>query len=405
MTPSPATRPGALGTSILRQELALPAPVFREPSDEAVRSAASEGVRTPAVTLPFLDRIQDSFGRHPLSHVKAHVGPAAAKTSRTMSALAFASGDHVVFGGTPDLRTAAHEAAHVVQQRAGVRLAGGVGREGDAYERHAGAVADTVVAGRSAEGMLEPFAALSKVKQNGTPTSAEAGSVVQRAIVMEGKTYRPEDLEAFQTKYPEVEWKAMLSAMSEFEHYPRTIKDALEDPRNFYLTAEKIDDEVFYLAEADSLPKRVQGRMTREAGSRPVLVKRPQQGFEELRISGLIMCIGVVIEARKAGMIQAASGSHFVTPEYISKGEINEKGQQRLEDQIRMVQPHGILSATLMHIKGPKETKGKDEKDAFEALNLIVPFLLSRRLSQVNILDGESTRSYKLEADGTSTLT
>jgi hypothetical protein len=123
-----------------------------------VRSAAAAGVRTPAAPLPFLDRIQASFGQHPLGHVKAHVGAEAASASRAMSARAFASGDHVVFGRRPDLRTTAHEAAHVVQQQAGARLTGGIGREGDAYERHADAVAEAVVAGRSAAGLLEPFA-------------------------------------------------------------------------------------------------------------------------------------------------------------------------------------------------------------------------------------------------------
>ena len=71
-----------------------------------------------------------------------------------MSAVAFTSGNHVAFGRTPDLRTAAHEAAHVIQQRAGVNLSGGFGTHGDPYERHADTVADAVVHGRSAEALL-----------------------------------------------------------------------------------------------------------------------------------------------------------------------------------------------------------------------------------------------------------
>ncbi|MFL5382000.1 MAG: DUF4157 domain-containing protein [Longimicrobiaceae bacterium] len=129
-----------------------------EPSDAAIHAAAGEGVRTPSSSLPFLGRIQASFGRHSVARVQAHTGPGATAASRAMDARAYASGDHVVFGGAPDLRTAAHEAAHVVQQRAGVQLAGGVGRAGDPWERHADAVADAVVAGRSAEAMLEPHA-------------------------------------------------------------------------------------------------------------------------------------------------------------------------------------------------------------------------------------------------------
>jgi Type VI secretion system (T6SS), amidase effector protein 4 len=46
----------------------------------------------------------------------------------------------------------------VVQQRAGVHLAGGVGRDGDAYEQHADRVADAVVAGEPAEYLLGQMA-------------------------------------------------------------------------------------------------------------------------------------------------------------------------------------------------------------------------------------------------------
>lgn len=68
-------------------------------------------------------------------------------------------GNHVVFGRQPDLHTAAHEAAHVVQQAKGVNLKGGVGAEGDAHERQADAVADRVVAGKPAGDLLGPVAA------------------------------------------------------------------------------------------------------------------------------------------------------------------------------------------------------------------------------------------------------
>ncbi len=140
---------------------------LRGPSDEEIHSAAAEGIRTPSTTLPYLDRIQASFGRHSIGHVKAHVGAEATQASQAMGALAFASGHHVVFGGTPDLRTAAHEAAHIVQQQTGVQLVGGIGREGDAYERHADSIANSVVAGRSAEGLLDSFAPSTSISEFG----------------------------------------------------------------------------------------------------------------------------------------------------------------------------------------------------------------------------------------------
>jgi len=124
----------------------------------AVHSAAEQGVSGAGERLPFMDQIVKSFGAHDVSGVRAHTDGNAADASKSMGATAYATGNDVAFGGTPDLHTAAHEAAHVVQQRAGVHLKGGVGEAGDAYEQHADAVADQVVSGESAEALLDTMA-------------------------------------------------------------------------------------------------------------------------------------------------------------------------------------------------------------------------------------------------------
>jgi len=123
-----------------------------------VHDAAARGVAGTPGALPHQERIQQLFGHHDVSGIGAHVGGAAAQATGAIGATAYATGNQVAFGAAPDLHTAAHEAAHVVQQRGGVQLAGGVGRSGDAYEQHADAVADAVVAGRPAQSLLDPFA-------------------------------------------------------------------------------------------------------------------------------------------------------------------------------------------------------------------------------------------------------
>ncbi len=122
---------------------------------EDVHGVASRGVAGAGGSLPHLGAIQASFGRHSVGGIKAQVGGAAAEATGALGASAYATGDRVAFGSSPDLHTAAHEAAHVVQQRSGVSLYGGVGKAGDTYERHADAVADMVVQGKSAEGLLD----------------------------------------------------------------------------------------------------------------------------------------------------------------------------------------------------------------------------------------------------------
>jgi hypothetical protein len=115
------------------------------------RQAAQQGAATGTTKMPHFDRIQAAFGGHDISGIQAHVDP---RSADAVGAQAYATGNDVVFGQEPDLHTAAHEAAHVVQQRAGVQLYGGIGEAGDQYEKNADAVADRVVAGKSAEHLL-----------------------------------------------------------------------------------------------------------------------------------------------------------------------------------------------------------------------------------------------------------
>jgi len=145
-----------------------------------VHEAASRGIAGSGGALPHGSQIQHSFGRHDVGNIQAHTGGAASEASAAMGAEAYATGNHVAFAGTPDLHTVAHEAAHVVQQQAGVSLPGGVGAVGDSYEKHADQVADAVVQGKSAEGILDTMSGGSAsgvqkkaVQRVGTPLGQE----------------------------------------------------------------------------------------------------------------------------------------------------------------------------------------------------------------------------------------
>jgi hypothetical protein len=125
------------------------------PQGEHVPDVASEGIAGPSAPLPHLKTIQRSFGTHDISGVEAHISSQAADANRALGAVGYAVGNHVAFAAPPDLHTAAHEAAHIVQQRKGVQLSGGAARAGDNYERHADAVADQVVNGQQAGPLLD----------------------------------------------------------------------------------------------------------------------------------------------------------------------------------------------------------------------------------------------------------
>ena len=127
---------------------------------EQTHAIASAGVSGKGGALPHADQIAASFGGAHADTVKgisAHTDDGAKSASAALGAQAYATGDSVAFAGTPDLHTAAHEAAHVVQQKGGVQLKGGVGQAGDAYERNADDVADRVVQGKDASDLLAGF--------------------------------------------------------------------------------------------------------------------------------------------------------------------------------------------------------------------------------------------------------
>jgi len=136
-------------------------------SSQEVHEVASDGFAGASEPLPHLAAIQRAFGHHDISSVRAFRGGEAREACDQLGAHAYAMDGQVAMGPTgADLHTAAHEAAHVVQQRAGVHLKDGVGQNGDIYERHADAVADRVVQGESAVELLDQVAATARSAGN-----------------------------------------------------------------------------------------------------------------------------------------------------------------------------------------------------------------------------------------------
>lgn len=184
--------PPAYGMSFVDRGLGAAAEPSREPGSETTRSAdrpaggdsgralavAREAMAGPGVALPFREVIQRSFGRHDLGEVAAHLDARGNWGTRQLGAEAFAMGDQVAFASRPDLHTAAHEAAHVIQQRSGISLPGRLSRIGDVHEQNAEAVAERVASGRSSEDLLAPYG----------PTEAHSPTAVNvQAKIARGK--------------------------------------------------------------------------------------------------------------------------------------------------------------------------------------------------------------------------
>ncbi len=150
-----------------------------------VHRDAQAGIATASEPLPHGDRIQASFGRHDIGATRAAIGEPATEANKRMGSLAYTSGTRIGFANQPDVKLAAHEAAHVVQQRSGAKLPDGVGRAGDEYEQQADAAAEAVERGESAEPILDRG-------NHAGPTGA--APVVQQKLQADAvRTFEPPD--------------------------------------------------------------------------------------------------------------------------------------------------------------------------------------------------------------------
>ena len=235
-----------------------------------VHAAAERGTATAATTLPHAGQIQRAFGRHDISRIQAHASGEAAASAREMGARAYAAGDHVVLGEDADLHTVAHEAAHVIQQRGGVRLERDMGRPGDPHEQHADAVASAVVAGSSAEALLDRYVA-------GGAASASPTAAVQHTISFAGVGGSPVLIaeairRAFASHGRELRKLhphagAVLAAIAAPADLPRVIQEMMQADRNFGhydLECWEHLEKLFVLLRA-RLPWNKQRRITKKA--------------------------------------------------------------------------------------------------------------------------------------------
>lgn len=120
-----------------------------------LHAVAERGVRGAGVACPYADRINPLFGSFALKGLQAHLGASARESAERLSASGYVWRGKLAFAGWPTLRTAAHEAAHAVQQQYRLDLPSGTGKKGDRHENLADHAAVAVEHGRSAEPLLK----------------------------------------------------------------------------------------------------------------------------------------------------------------------------------------------------------------------------------------------------------
>jgi hypothetical protein len=299
--PTPGKR--TLTESLGVQRSASAQAAVGDTDSHAVREAAAQGVAGGGGPLPHADPIQRLFGRHDISGVEAHVGGPAATASRAIGAEAYATGHHVAFASAPSLHTAAHEAAHVVQQRGGVQLKGGVGESGDAHEQHANAVADAVVQGKSAEGLLDRYAGGSAggAVQSGGVQRYEAGEHAKTGDTQDElkKAYAP-------IQYTVVNGDTLDSIAAKFKITVAELTEANHDKiKHFPAAKGGKKHDGFQSGEQIAIPQKL-NEMARDA-IKDTSVK--------VTVNGVVLDYGTLI---------AMGGDLFGSPEELAKASPDE---------------------------------------------------------------------------------
>jgi outer membrane protein OmpA-like peptidoglycan-associated protein len=151
-------------------------PIRRLGNQEMQRLLATDPSGS-ASALPYRDAIERSFGlAHDLSNVRCEIGGTAAVKNALLGSSAFTRGEQISFRAQPTLDEAAHEAAHVVQQRQGATPPGGLSRRGDNWEQQADNVAARVSRGEPASDLIGAPA----------PPAASANPPIQRRLIVHG---------------------------------------------------------------------------------------------------------------------------------------------------------------------------------------------------------------------------
>lgn len=185
-------------------------------------------------------------------------------------------------------------------------------------------------------------------------------SVIQRVIEINNKSYNLSNESEFRKEQKEhIAGIEHGLGKADIDMKDRTIEAALADQRKLVVTISHEGSKTFYNVHTeDTLVKRTEGKAVRSAGRIPVYIERPKSGVEEIEISGLITCVGVLIEVIGEDGPTGAAGGHFVTPEMFDgeKSELTQDGEKFVNTITNLVdQQKGIMKGFSFYVSNDRD--------------------------------------------------
>jgi hypothetical protein len=359
----------------------------------------------------------ENLSGYSLDNVRVHYN---SSKPAQLRALAYTQGTdiHVAPGQEKHLP---HEAWHVVQQMQGrvkptMQMKGVQINDDEGLEREADVMGEKIITDKLANILRQkggevqnkfsllqqpPIDLTVQLKERNREhiDNVPCNSVVQRVIGINGQQYNLADKDKFYQEHKEEEVKEIerLLKNADFQMDKRTIDGALADERTILISKQYYsEDETYYDIDCkEAYVKHEEGKASREAGKIPLYVTKPETGNEEIRIAGLIMCIGVIIEVTdEEDKIVGAAGGHFVTPTMLTEMGLMSEGNDFIQAIMKLVDSTVGKKQFSLFYQSEENNYTKD------ALVVLEHTFSTHGYQKKDISKSGSTVSYSFNAEG-----
>ncbi|WP_155835019.1 hypothetical protein [Herbaspirillum sp. RV1423] len=217
---------------------------------------------------------------------------------------------------------------------------------------------------------------------------------IQRVITIDGQSWGAGTANQFAAAHTD---SAQIAREIRMDFGSPSLGHALADVRDFsVIRNERGGYDIDLLNNFTPVP----GGRKRLAGETPLVMDKPNVGFEELEVYGLLDCLAIFITASDphAGVV-AASATHFVSGSCLDNDDLNPRGRRLLAHLVNLVHGRGELTGYIVR-------SGSDDSDdtnisSFTAALKSALYLLGLGVTDVSQHDAGTAATLRLNNNGT----
>jgi hypothetical protein len=231
-------------------------------------------------------------------------------------------------------------------------------------------------------------------------TWADSAKPAQRKLKLDGAVWDQTTASQFKEEYAD-DLKLILSSLCDVRpNCPGTIDEALTDPRIMGLYRHGAGTRKSYAGGlAESSPKQTKQGREHVAWGFPIVMSRPEDGAEVMKVTGLSDCVGVfVFQIDQQCATQKIAATHVVSSDVIKAGKMTNAGLQQLRDTVELAKGGAYLLGVVVR----STTKNKSELDrrSYQAAHQSLVALEALDVAKSIVIAPYSEVSYRLDSEG-----